>query len=97
MERDNLAGDDAVTEGAADATVDGAGGTIAHGVVGSTPMGNEMTGTLAAGLTGSMAADDAVDTPVEEEDLAPMNLDALDNFSPGRNDESAETSTDTKY
>lgn len=89
MERDDLAGDDMVTEGAADATVDGAGGAVAHGVVGSTPMGNEMTGTLAAALTGSMAADDAIDKTAEEE-LTPMNLDALDSVAAERPDEKAD-------
>jgi hypothetical protein len=63
-------------EGTADEVAKGAGGAIAGNVLG-TSMGGNTAGSLAGALTGQAAADDLVDTPPEEEELPPIDMDAV--------------------
>ena len=63
-------------EGAADEVAKGAGGTIAGNVLG-TSMGGSAVGSLAGEVTGQAAADDLVSMAPEEEELPPIDMDAV--------------------
>lgn len=74
MERDNH-----MREGVADELAQGASGPVAGSVTGAN-VGGDIVGSLAGTLTGSAAASDLVDSEVPEEELAPIDLDALSAF-----------------